>query len=84
MSHSFNIGVMAVHRDNTSSEVPADANRKRFGALKASQYGGKLVKVVGSRFTGRRKPLLFFQVMRSDGTLKTLSLKWFKYDLAAE
>ncbi|MBL0375300.1 transporter substrate-binding domain-containing protein [Rhizobium sp. KVB221] len=45
------IGVLAVHRDNTTIRTPADASGKRIGALAGSQYDHYLrrepVKIVG-------------------------------------
>ncbi|MDH6232180.1 polar amino acid transport system substrate-binding protein [Mesorhizobium soli] len=38
VNYYYTIGVLAVHRDNTSIHTPADASGKRIGALKASKY----------------------------------------------
>lgn len=159
-SYYYAIGVMAVHRDNTTIKTPSDASGKRFGVLKASQYemylkqqpfgivnlppftykiknpiiieydheeeaydalaegdgikldatvnllqvilslidSGKPLKVVGQplyrvpqavailpgdgEFAAAVKQAV--ESMRADGTLKTLSMKWFKYDLTAD
>ena len=39
------IGVLAVHRDNTTIRTPADASDKRIGALAGSQYDNYLRRV---------------------------------------
>ncbi|AZO05165.1 MAG: transporter substrate-binding domain-containing protein [Mesorhizobium sp.] len=44
-TYHYGIGVLAVHRDNTTIRTPADASRKRIGALAGSQYENYLKKV---------------------------------------
>lgn len=43
--YHYGIGVLAVHRDNTTIRTPADASQRRIGALAGSQYENYLKKV---------------------------------------
>lgn len=43
--YHYGIGVLAVHRDNTTIRTPADASGKRIGALAGSQYESYLKKI---------------------------------------